>query len=240
VDVKSNDNIIITFKDIMNDKRDLSYFTRILSNQEYIFEDGQLKLKKAVQKVPFLTKLKANTYNSKAFITMDLETRVINNVMTSYCVSIYDGKQFQSFYLADYESDKEMLTASIRYLMRRKYHNHIVYLHNFSKFDAIFILSIMTDLCEDVKPLIKDNKFIDLKIKFNEKYVLRFRDSLLLLPSSLRNLAKEFKVDNKGIFPYKFVNDISLTYKGAAPNFNYFDNVTKDEYDIYAKNYNNN
>lgn len=63
---------------------------------------------------------------------MDLETRAINEEMTSYCVSIsiYDGKIFKTFYLSDYSSsmaEKEMLKASIQYLMRRKYHNYKVY-----------------------------------------------------------------------------------------------------------------
>lgn len=34
---------------------------------------------------------------------------------------------------------------------------------------------------------------------------LYFRDSYLLLPSSLAKLAKNFKVENKGIFPYEYV-----------------------------------
>ena len=70
---------------------------------------------------------------------MDLETRTINEVVTSYCVSIYDGQKSKSFYLSDFSkggtnAEQEMLRASILYLMKRKYHNHKVYLHNFSPF----------------------------------------------------------------------------------------------------------
>jgi hypothetical protein len=33
---------------------------------------------------------------------MDLETRTIDGLMLSYCVSIYEGKTFKSFYLSDH------------------------------------------------------------------------------------------------------------------------------------------
>lgn len=53
----------------------------------------------------------------------------------------------------------------------------------------------------------KDGKFINIKITYNDKYTLTFKDSLLILPSSLSKLAKSFNIENKGIFPYKFVDD---------------------------------
>ena len=48
---------------------------------------------------------------------------------------------------------------------------------------------------------------INFLIEFILKYKISFRDSYLMLPTSLAKLAKQFKVVNKGIFPYKFVND---------------------------------
>lgn len=234
-----DDKKILTFKDIMNDKANLSTFTRIIKTHEYTFKEGLLVLKKTERKVKFLTKTKQNMYNSKKFITMDLETRIINEEMSSYCVSIYDGQKLYSFYLSEYLNEKEMLKASVKHLMKRKYHNHKVFLHNFSRFDSVFLLTILTYLSEEVYPVVRDGRYIDLKFKFAGKYNLFFRDSLLLLPSSLRNLAKNFKVDNKGLFPYKFVNnkDISLNYEGAVPDYKYFDQVTKEEYDQYCKEF---
>ena len=180
-------------------------------------------------------------YNSKKFITMDLETRTINEVMTSYCVSIYDGTNFKSFYLSDYSglnSESAMLKDSIQYLMKRKYNNHKIYLHNFSRFDAIFLMKTLTDLSDKVSPVIRDGQFIDLKFKYAGKYNLFFRDSLLLLPSTLKKLAESFNVDNKGYFPYCFVNnkDISLNYIGPIPDIKYFYNLTVEEYNNYSLN----
>ena len=74
---------------------------------------------------------------------MDLETRTLNGVMQPVCVSIYDGKVTKSFYLLDYNNEYLMLSASIEYLMQRKYNNHRVYLHNFSYFDGVFLLIIL-------------------------------------------------------------------------------------------------
>lgn len=176
---------------------------------------------------------------------MDLETRIINNIMSSYCVSIYDGKIFKSFYLSDYSgenAEKEMLRASIRFLMKRKYHNYRVFLHNFSKFDAVFLLTVITDLSDKVKSVIRDGQFIALRINFANKYNLFFRDSLLLLPSSLRSLATNFNVENKGIFPYKFVNNINvpLNYIGNVPNFNSFSDMSEDDYKLYLSQFGKN
>ena len=181
-------------------------------------------------------------HNSKKIITMDLETRVINEIMSYYCVSIYDGKVFKSFYLSDFSNEKEMLRDSILYLMKRKYHKYKVYLHNFSRFDAVFLLTTITEICDNVLPIKRDGNFINIKLIFANKYCLYFRDSFLLLPSSLRNLAENFKVDNKEIFPYKFVNnkEILLDYKGKVPEFNLFTNISEEEYESYSSEYKNN
>jgi hypothetical protein len=239
VDLMFDDKILLSFKDIMNDKYDLTTFTRKMKKKEYIFKEGNLILKKIEKNVSFLTKTNRNFYLSYNFLTMDLETRVINGVMSSYCVSIYNGKIFKSFYLSDYLNEKEMLRDSIKFLMKRKYDNHKIYLHNFSKFDSTFLLSVITDLSDSVHPVIRDGKILNLRINFANKYNIYFRDSLLLLPATLNKLAKEFKVTNKGIFPYSFVNNenISLNYKGEVPNIKFFDNISESDYNDYKSNY---
>lgn len=241
VEVKSNNKTLLKFKDTINQKNDLSSFTRVFSNQEYIVDNNKVILKKIHKKVQFLNTKNRDMYNSKKIISMDLETRVINGIMSSYCVSVYDGKGFgeaRSFYLSDYSNEKEMLRASILYLMKRKYHNHKIYLHNFSRFDSVFLLSVITDLSNKVYPIIRDGNIINLSVKFADKYILHFIESLLLLPGSLRSLAISFEVENKGIFPYKFVNnsEVSLNYIGNIPEFKYFDNISKDQYIAYSSN----
>jgi hypothetical protein len=234
-EIKYKDKTIIKFKDEMLDKTDLSCFKRIIDKQEYIFKEGKLVLKSKQIITPFLSKLKQDNYMLNSFITMDLESRNIDNILSPYCVSIFDGKNIKSFYLTDFNNCDEMLKTSIIYLMQRKYHQHRVYLHNFSYFDGVFLLRILSSLGEKVKPIIRDGKIMDLKFYFNKSYFLSFRDSYLLLPASLKELAINFKVQNKGIFPHKFVNskDVNLNYVGEIPSINYFDNISSMDYIVY-------
>jgi hypothetical protein len=144
--------------------------------------------------------------------------------MSPYCISVFDGVIKKSFYLSGYSDPESMLKEAIFFLMRKKYHQFKVYIHNFSHFDGVFLIGVLSSLSNNIKPIIKDGRIIDLAFAFGEqktKYKLFFRDSYLLLPDSLRRLAINFKVENKGLFPYRFVNDrkIPLDYKGAVPAF---------------------
>ena len=99
----------------------------------------------------------------------------------------------------------------------------------------------------NIKPIIKDGKFINLDVFFKadnspKTYKITFRDSYLLLPSSLSKLAKAFDViDSKGIFPYNFVNNfnISLNYIGKVPEYKYFkiQGISEEEYKEYSSKY---
>jgi hypothetical protein len=241
VEVKIKDKIILKFRDELLDVNDLSSFKRVMKNQEYNFEFGELKLKKIKKEVKFLKPIKKNIFLKKNFITMDLETFTVDNIMVPYCISLYDGQIKKSFYLIDFKDSDEMLKESILYIMKRKYHNYKVYFHNFSHFDGIFLLTILSELSNNIIPIIRDGRIIDIKFRFGQ-YTLYFRDSYLILPSSLKELAKYFKVEHKGIFPYKFINKkgkLGLNYEGDIPNYNYFDKITEFEYLNYCKNFNN-
>jgi hypothetical protein len=225
----------------MNNKGDLSTFTIIIGNQEYIIENSKIIVKKIIKKVNYLKPINKSIYLSHTFITMDLETRIIDNgVLEPYCIGIYDGATKISFYLSDYKDADEMLEHSISYLMKRKYDKYKVYLHNFSYFDGVFLLRILSNLSNNIRPIIRDGRLIDIRMSYLDKYHLYFIDSLLLLPSSLRKLIANFHVENKSIFHYKFVNDHTLDYIGNVPEYKYFDNISLEEYNIYYKSFENN
>lgn len=175
---------------------------------------------------------------------MDLETKDINGILTPYCVSIFDGDQAYSFYITDYQSSDEMLKASLQFILKRKYNEYKVYLHNFSYFDGIFLMRIISDLVlsNNIKPVIRDNRIINLRVEFlpentkNEqrKYYVEFRDSYLLLTTSLEKLGKTFainegKLENKLPFPFRFVNESSINYdyKGSIPEYKFYDKKKK-------------
>ena len=248
VDLKFKDKTILEFTDKIlagAEKGNLNSFTRTIKNQEYIFIDGNCILKKIKKETEYLKPIIPQGFFSKKFLTMDLETRTIDGIMSPYAISIYDGNKTTPFYLLDFTNPDEMLKAAIRFVMKPKFHNHKVYLHNFSFFDGIFLLRILSELTNiTIKPIIRDGRIIDLNFRFGISthiFNLYFRDSYLLLPSSLSKLAINFKVDNKGIFPYKFVNnkDIPLDYIGDIPKYEYFENLNIEEYQSYCKSFNN-
>ena len=114
-----------------------------------------------------------------------------------------------------------MLTASINHLLNPLYDKHVVYIHNLSHFDGIFLLPVISKLQDKTLKLSvikRDNNLINIRVKFG-KNTINIRDSYLLLPSSLAKLAKSFGVLEKGIFPYNFVSANNLEYIGETPGF---------------------
>ena len=202
-----NNKPLITFTDELLDINNLGTFKRTIQNQKFQFVDTQLISKEKLYTFPFIKKLSAKPFLINKFITMDLETINVNGKLIPYVISHYDGTSSQTYYVTDYRDHKDMLIACIKSLMQRKYNGYKVYLHNFSNFDGIFLFNILNELSNDIKPIINDGNFINIIFKYNNgKYKLYFRDSLLMLPSSLRKLAKSFYVEEKSIFPYRFVN----------------------------------
>jgi hypothetical protein len=180
---------------------------------------------------------------------MDFETKTDeNDIMHVITASIFDGKKIKSFFVTDFNNSDELIKNSLNYLLQRKYNGYKVYFHNFSNFDSIFMIKILANLdnTEISRTIKRDSKIIELKIDYNlegkRKYSLYFRDSLLILPSSLKKLGKSFNVDIvKSIFPYDFVNrnDINLNYEGDVPSISYFNDITLNEYKAYIKQFKN-
>jgi hypothetical protein len=128
-----------------------------------------------------------------------------------------------------------MIQNAIDDICIRKYRNYKIYLHNFSKFDGYFLVKYLAKLgtCD---PIIHKGKIISLKFNYNN-YNITFKDSYLLLPSSLRKLSNSFSVEShKGIFPYRFMD---TNYIGVVPFFKYFKGVKKKEYISYKKSFKN-
>ena len=171
-----------------------------------------------------------------------MESRTIDGIIIPYCISIYDEEHKISFYLSYYKDSNEMLTNAIKFLMVPKYHKYKIYIHNFSYFDGVFLLRILSNLSPKIRPIIREGRLIDIRMTYLNKYHIYFRDSLLLLPSSLKKLAINFNVENKSLFPYEFVNNpnIHLDYIGEVPEMKYFNNIAEEEYLNYINHFNNN
>jgi hypothetical protein len=237
VTLKNKDHTLLEFIDRPIENGKLSSFIRTLRNHEYIFIDNKCVLKKIKRENKFLTPIIGYASLSNKFITMDLETRAIDGIMTAYAACIYDGQNKTSFYLEDYLNSDQMLVTAIESLLRKKYNQYKVYIHNFSNFDSIFMLRVLSNMKLIIRPIIRDGRMIELKISW-KKYSVYFRDSYLLLPSSLKKLAINFDVSIKGIFPYEFVNkkEIPLSYRGPVPAREFYKNLSREEYNSIIKN----
>lgn len=213
----SNGVVLLEFEDTLIGKGDLNTFIRTIKDrknkptQYYIYIENVLHFKGKELRCNFIQNNEAKIYAvPNKIITMDLETRlIINNktkTMEPYSLSIYDGTNIKSFYLTDFEDSNSMLEASLNYLMKRKYKGYKVYLHNFSYFDGIFLMKVIAKVFPNVKPIIKDGQLINIKSYYGPQkksgsyeYSISFRDSFLLLPASLANLAKNMGIEtNKG------------------------------------------
>jgi hypothetical protein len=245
VKVYLNEKLMMEFTDkiLLN----LTDFDRTIGNHIYRIRGGKVVLKTLTRKTKFLAGIKLNKLISNKFISLDIETRNVDGIINPYCISYFDGVKSTSFYLSDFINAEEMLKSAIRSLKRYSYNGYKIYIHNLSNFDGIFLLKHLTEIPQSIlSPVIKDGKMISLTFSWfanersNKSYSFEFRDSLLMLPSSLAKLAKSFQFEDKGIFPYDFANEAPLDYIGEIPSIKYFGDLTLKDYNLYRENYPNN
>ena len=215
-------------------------FTRTINNQTFIISNGEIIFKTVKRKARFITKVNKDKILSNRFLTFDIETRKINGVHSPYCISFYDGKIAWSFFLSDFNTIDDMMNTAFSSIMREKYNTWKIYAHHGSGFDYIFMLKFITMLGK-VNLKMKEGKFFNIKLSWtseNSIYSINFRDSLLMLPSSLRKLSKAFGVEAKGFFPFEFVNNLSipLDYIGKTPDYNYYEGIGKEDYKTMETN----
>jgi len=252
VKVMSKITGLLSFKDTNIHLSDKSIFTRMITssknNVSYTYEYGQIILKKVDRKTKFLTGINLSKQINNNIITMDIETRHIRNEdmeLVPFNISYFDGIKKYSFYLGDYNSPDLMIMDAINSLMKPKYNQHKIYFHNLSHFDAVYLIRIIAKISKDnnvyLKPQIKDDRILDLKVSFGKNYIINFRDSYLLLPSSLDKLAKSMNVSHKSLFPLFFAGTagtLDLNYVGQCPDYVFFKkNLDINLYIKYLLNY---
>jgi hypothetical protein len=249
-----NEDKLISFKDTIlknnedshsyQGQTDLTYFKREIFkgvrscvDKLFIYNNFDIKFKAKINRPSFLKKVKKVDHISNKLITLDIETKVTNNKMEAICISIYDGKITKSFFIDNFYSSEEMIFQAIQFLNKPKYNGFKVYAHNFAAFDAIFILRRLVKIAKiDVKN--KDGVLIEIKCRFSKRVQITFRDSYLLLPSSLDSLGKNFVASEKKLFPYDFVNNTNIDYNGGVPDIKYFNDISEDKYNNYKATFN--
>jgi len=244
---KSGDVILSYIDKFIDDNK----FERIIGSNHYIYvksTNNEYKIDLFSVKKPSrrIKDVKIDEKINTKLITMDIETlNLENGDLKPYLVTWFDGNIIKSYYLSNFNSSENMLLTAINDLMKVKYHGHKIYLHNFAKFDGVFLLKYLNRL-GIINPVINDGRIITIPLRFRQNklsrpYSITFKDSMLLLSSSLRKLAICFNVNvQKDIFPHKFVNEKNLNYVGNVPDFKYFYDITYEEYLDYCSRFNNN
>lgn len=234
---------MLTYKDIITDE---NKFIREIGKNSYHY-NNKLELVSVNKSNRYIkTKSRTNKINNN-FITLDIETKLVDNIHVPYLISYFDGtvKNSRSFFLTDYNSPIEMIQDCILSLCRFKYHKHKIYIHNLANFDGIFLMRAIAEI-GDLKVIMNKEKLISFDFHFKpslftkNEIVLNFRDSYQILLGSLHKLGQSFKVQTiKTVFPYRFINENELNYVGLIPSINFFDNITNDEYLNYCADFKN-
>ena len=115
-------------------------FSRLLGKKEFVFKNNELLLYKQSKPVKFISSLNKHKDLSHKFITLDIETYIKDGIHIPYCISWYDGLKSLSYYLTDFNNMDDMIIACIKDITIKKYDNFKVYVHNLSRFDAIFCI----------------------------------------------------------------------------------------------------
>lgn len=246
VDVFRNETKVTSFIDYF--KENENTYLRYTENHVYhvLVKNGEIQFKKALIKTNFMKKTPKDKDLKNKFITFDIETYSDNGELVPYLISFYDGEMSWSYSLTNFKSHDEMLKTGIQSLMKRKYNGYSVYAHNFSNFDGIFILRILSQLGE-VTPIINQGQFIKTTLSWKSEglknarpYKLFFKDSYLLVKGSLDSLSKSFNVSHKLLFPVFFPNKDNLNYQGTVPERKYFNKISTSDFrqylDMFRKN----
>jgi hypothetical protein len=230
---------LVKFEDnILDDNK----FLRIIGDKNFYFENNEQILFTKEIKTKFISKTKVSNKLINNFITLDIETFIHENSLYPYLISFYDGKKSYTFGLWDYEDIESMILDCLNLIMSRKYNGYKVYVHNLAKFDVIFLLKYLVKI-GSLQPIIHNDKIISLIINYgkNSEYKIEFKDSLLILTTSLLKLCKAFNIENgKSLFPHLFVNENNLNYIGKVPNFKFFKEINLEDYNNYKSNFKNN
>ena len=220
-------------------------FKREIGKSTIYFLDGEIVNRKQTLNRKFFRNLSPDKNLSKNFITMDIETIKHDCKQLPYLICAYNGSTSISSYgemINGLVNQKALFNSFINQLFtfftKKSNKSLIVYAHNLSGFDGIFLMKHLLSFGK-VEPLLHNGKIISIKVKLNvvgymNKTII-FKDSMLLLPLGLRKLCAAFNITMpKGYFPFKLTD---IFYKGLFPKFEYWTGISMSEYETLLNKY---
>jgi len=217
---------------------------REIGKTTFLWKEGEILWTKVLKTTKPIKKKRISSGLKENFITMDLETiskidpSRAGSTLIPYLLCWYDGKRDKthSYFIDPSLGDtsiKDIIYRAMTDICTRKYKCYKIYLHNFSKFDAIFLVKYLI-LIGECDPVIHKGKIISFSFKPNWKKdfgKVTFLDSYLLLTSSLSKLSKSFNIDSpKTLFPIHLNN---INYQGSVPDIKYFKDISLEDYEKY-------
>lgn len=216
-----------------NWKRKYGKNTLIFNKDEVILSERKIAFKSI--KPDYVDKSDKGLPDSSIGV-IDLETFEMDSVGYCYAIGFFSSidDKCKTFYINRNLDYMLLIHSCINELLTDKYKNITFYSHNLGKFDAPFIiksLSLFNQTEGKENPYILDSitrnsDILKLTIKRRINGKIRrvnIHDSLAILPSSLKNLCKDFssKTD-KDTFPYSFCNKNTLFYVGVTPDIKHY------------------
>lgn len=240
---------VLIIRDYPLSANDPSTFKREVNNDIYYFIRGELVVKKQMRKASLIKPLITNKRLVKnRAITLDVETtydEIVDErtgkktkLLKVYLISIYDGKKATSFYIDDFKDEFDLIHNAISFLINGPYNNKNIYVHNLARFDSVFLVKYLCTSkdCEIGEPLVKDGRFIQIPIRVGDEFTLNFVDSLQILPQSLKSLAKQFNVEEKGLFPVLMPKP-EKDDPAIFPDYKFFKDVSLEEYNLFKSEF---
>jgi hypothetical protein len=219
-------SINLSWTDTAIDMETSNYFKREIKKSTIYFFDGEVILRKKELPAKAFRRLSKNTKLTQEFLTMDIETTTINNKITPYLINAYNGRHHLNSYN---NNEVELFKEFFERLLSEVGSQTIIYAHNLSTFDGVLILKHLLTLGK-VEPLLFNGKLISIKLKVSGAIskTIVFKDSMLLLPYSLRKLCQSFKIEeSKGYFPFNLDN---IFYMGTFPQREHWIGISAEKW----------
>ena len=167
-----------------------------------------------------------STQMLRPFIVADIETVLVEDVhrpyaagymlvhpgdnLTSHSISTFFSENYSSLLYPSFWVRSQSVLLKFLYNLEECVKLNVrlrtVYLHNFSRFDGIFLLRHYADRAHPytIRPLMRNNRLYELKVYIKKKFLLRFRDSYTLIPGSLESLSRRLcpELGPKGLIPH--------------------------------------
>jgi hypothetical protein len=136
-------------------------FKRDIGRTSIYFVDGEPVLRKYLLPGKPFNKLSVDKTVISKFVTMDIETINVDNKLTPYLICAYDGKD----YISSFGKDQNALFGSFFDQLLLTFNKTlIVYAHNLSGFDGVFLLKHLIPYGK-VTPLIHNGKLMSITLK---------------------------------------------------------------------------